>query len=619
MKKLFCCNTAFALILAILVGFTSASAEPWKFGVMSDTQWIGTDDGKNPNSVAVDIIKQLNQQFISQGVKFVIQVGDLVDSYGTNSMATTAVFRQDFYNVGIGFYPLRGNHESNAAAASQFVSVFPQTQVAGNMNSTPGSAFAVTNPDSLTQPFPSVAGSIFSVGTISSTPSAPVGFTGLCYAFDYENARFVLLDQFTPTTGTSHSILDDSQVTWMDGQLSGRMPNTHAFVFGHKAIITQNHTDGLFGLPSDQPIRTNNFVASLFNNGVRYYMGGHDHMHNRAIVASPDHTSRVQNLVLASDSSKFYIPFGSAGYTRRIVDSTTKAVSSAGTLTAADPTQTNDYIYNVLVAGRTTRETPIAQELNTIGYYIFTVDGPRVTADFYSAVVNPTLASGEYLISTTPHLTFSKRETFGYSLNGEEFLAAQGQSYTDVQDRSPYTGTQARILDGHNGSDVKDASGRPFVNSINTGWARKVCGISSDILSLWGLADGLGNDKADVYTLALTFDDKSVSNEQLKHGLVGLVSRDDHGNWVNAVDRNLGGTKKFVFGAWHPNYGLGTYGVDSHTHTAWAVINHAGEFAIDDWDTDRWQRDKDWDEHQGCRREWRKRLREVERHVKDLH
>jgi hypothetical protein len=98
MKKLFCCKTAFALILAILIGFASASAEAWKFGVMSDTQWIGTDDGKNPNTVAVDIIKQLNQQFIGQGVKFVIQVGDLVDSYSTDSMATTAVFRQDLYN-----------------------------------------------------------------------------------------------------------------------------------------------------------------------------------------------------------------------------------------------------------------------------------------------------------------------------------------------------------------------------------------------------------------------------------------------------------------------------------------------------------------------------------------
>jgi hypothetical protein len=60
MKKVCCCKIVFTLILAILIGFTSAFAESWKFGVMSDTQWIGTDDGKNPNTVAVDIIRQLN-------------------------------------------------------------------------------------------------------------------------------------------------------------------------------------------------------------------------------------------------------------------------------------------------------------------------------------------------------------------------------------------------------------------------------------------------------------------------------------------------------------------------------------------------------------------------------
>jgi Calcineurin-like phosphoesterase len=586
MKKLFCCKTAFALILAILIGFASASAEAWKFGVMSDTQWIGTDDGKNPNTVAVDIIKQLNQQFIGQGVKFVIQVGDLVDSYSTDSMATTAVFRQDLYNSGIGFYPLRGNHESAQAAASQFVSVFPQTQSGGNMNMTPSSAFAVTNPDSSTQPFPSASGSIFSVGTISSTPAAPTGFTGLCYAFDYENARFVLLDQFTPTTGTSHSILDDSQVTWMDGQLSGRPGNTHAFVFGHKGIITQNHTDGLFGLPSDQPTRTNNFVFSLFNHGVRYYMGGHDHMHNRAIVASPDSFSKVQNLVLASDSSKFYIPYGSTNFAFRTVNPVTKAVSTSATVvtTTADPTQTNDYIYNVLVAGGTTRETPISQELNTVGYYIFTVDGPKVTADFYSAVVNPSpvLSSGipvEYLISAAPAMTFAKRESFGYSTNGQEFLVGQGASYAPVQDA--FANTTARILSGINGSTAADSAGRALTKTVNTGWTNGGSGAKSDVLTLWGMTDP-GATSTDTFTLSMSYDPTVVVNrDRINQGfMVALNTKDENGSWVQAVDKNNGGKKKFVLGPWNKVYPLGTYGVDPNTHTAWAVINHASQFAV---------------------------------------
>jgi hypothetical protein len=44
------------------------SLAPWKFAVMSDTQWSATKDTdhKNPNSVATDIIAQLNQEFIAK-------------------------------------------------------------------------------------------------------------------------------------------------------------------------------------------------------------------------------------------------------------------------------------------------------------------------------------------------------------------------------------------------------------------------------------------------------------------------------------------------------------------------------------------------------------------------
>ena len=36
----------------------------------------------------------------------------------------------------------------------------------------------------------------------------------------------------------------------------------------------------------------------------------------------------------------------------------------------------------------------------------------------------------------------------------------------------------------------------------------------------------------------------------------------------------------FVLGAWNASYGLGTFGVDPATNTAWAVVNHAGRFAV---------------------------------------
>ena len=94
MKKRFGFIIVCALILATLIGAGSALAEPWKFGVMADTQWKANADGKNPATVAVGIIDQLNQEFIKHGVKFVIQVGDLTDKEADPAMDTRAAAAQ---------------------------------------------------------------------------------------------------------------------------------------------------------------------------------------------------------------------------------------------------------------------------------------------------------------------------------------------------------------------------------------------------------------------------------------------------------------------------------------------------------------------------------------------
>ncbi len=79
-----------ALLASAAIGISAAGAhstpaktgdrpatKAWSFGVMGDTQWTCADDpaGANPNSVPVSIINQVNAQFISMGVKFVIELG----------------------------------------------------------------------------------------------------------------------------------------------------------------------------------------------------------------------------------------------------------------------------------------------------------------------------------------------------------------------------------------------------------------------------------------------------------------------------------------------------------------------------------------------------------------
>jgi len=525
--------------------------EPWSFGVIGDTQWTEPDDGRNPGTCAVDIINQVNQQFIQHGVKFVIAVGDLTDTPSSSNMDIRAVYAQALYNARIGFFPLRGNHDTTDA--DEFKRVFPQTR-GGNNNSTPADALSVANPDAAAVPPVPVCGGPFAVGANFSSPD---GMAGLSYAFDYRNARLVLLDQFDGRTNTIQP-----QQRWISDALAGKPRGGHAIVFGHKGLMTEYHSDNLFGPHHDSdPTGTDAFIQSLAANGARYYVGGHDHMHDLSLVWTHDgSTARVTELVCASDSSKFYLP-RRHGWRRWVPAFLVPALERP-------------------------RQVPIGQETRTVGYYIFNVDGPRVTVSYYSAPVAPRLIDGEWTLTTTPTLVFSRRQTFGYDLRGKEFVVSHGSPYTAVDDT--FEGTRAHIIDGTSFGDNKDGIGRAFSHAVNTGWSSRSCGTASQELHLWGMAATMGTVKTDTYTLAITYDDSMlVSRDDIKAANFGLVTRVEDGRWTNAVEGNGGGTEAFVWGPWHAGYGLGTYGVDTQARTAWAVINHGGAFRVGYFDERR--------------------------------
>jgi hypothetical protein len=358
----------------------------------------------------------------------------------------------------------------------------------------------------------------------------------------------------------------DQQVPWIVETLDGKPAGSHAFVFGHKGLVSENHVDTLFGNdPAESGLNQNAFITAMYKNGVRYYMQGHDHMHNRALVSVTTGTptdgvsARVQNIICASDSDKFYRP----------------------------NVPSNDEKYNVAVFGHT-REVEVSQDLRRVGFYVYTVDGPRVTGEYYAAQV-PNAAPNarcktdpdmcEFMIQTTPDLSFVKAETFGYSLNGKEFLVCQaGQekcnsSYTQIADT--YNGTTAEILSGANGSKTQDRNKRPFLKTVDTGWTDKDSSTASNLLTLWGMTD-LNSNQTEVYTLSLTY----ATKDRTGKGAFGLAAKDAQGKWINAVDMNQGGAKKYVAGPWKSGYALGTYGIDPKTNSAWAVINYTGDFAV---------------------------------------
>jgi hypothetical protein len=348
-----------------------------------------------------------------------------------------------------------------------------------------------------------------------------------------------------------------NQQSWISAQLdtsNGARGTVHAFVLSHRGLMGQCHVDGFFGSnPGSKAATQDTFYAHLVNNGVKLMISAHDHMHNRAIVESPDGKSHVQQIISCGASTKFYTP---------------AAISS----------------FNTTYGDVKRRETPISQELYNVGYSIYTVDGPHVTVDYYSDTVghfaddnyypdgDPKATPPKLGSLAVPDFNFVKKDSWGYSLNGKEFILYQNASYTDIQDE--FLGTSAKILGGTNNCAAVDGNNRVFTKVVNTGWTENAGTFRSNILTLWGMGYFGAPDSTDQFVLSMSYDPSAA-------GACALVSRKDDGSpWVNAADLNKGGAKKFVAGPYKNTYGLGTYGIDLSTKTVWAVINHASDFAV---------------------------------------
>jgi hypothetical protein len=530
----------FASLIGPVAAVTADSGSTvWSFGVMGDTQWSCPTDpsGLNPGGCAVSVIDQLNDEFIEKGVKFVLQTGDLTNGWiGTNYSATPDMSRraaaaQELYDAGIGFFPMRGNHDMYEANHSipAFRSNFPQTQGLSN-------TFGATD---------------FSSPDIAE-------LSGVSYAFKYNNASFVILDdwatdnkQVTVVSGYPYGYSVGEQQDWISNSLDKSTRGTdQAFVFAHHNLMGENHYDCLFtGYANSNLDMQNTFFNSLQSNDVKYFFSGHEHLYNRSLITSPDGLSVVEDIICSHDDPKFIVP--------------------------KDPNMPNFF-------GQKTRQQQISQELNNLGYYICTIDGTKVTVDYYSDETGGYLGDVNWPKGPgagnqiTPTFNFILKETWGYDLNGKQFIVPQGQQYTSVSDS--YGGTDLQILSGANGCTDKDYFNRQFTKTVNTGWTDKNNdALRSNIATLWGMPDFVKSE-TDTYTIALTYEEENTP--YLSSGSVGIASLNGEGKWVNTVDLNYGGTKNFVLGPWDPAYGLGTYGIDTDTNTAWAVINHASDFAV---------------------------------------
>jgi hypothetical protein len=606
---------AFPLLVAavLVLVFTSVSFgqgqryrtdKAWSFGVHGDTQFSPRSSA-NPNYVAKSIITQVDNALVNtHHVKFVFGLGDMADypriqpaqwvppstdpaqilaSVTSSALVDrAAIANNDLYAHQIGFFPMRGNHETFGYMGGSpsyeprdsratfsiplFKANFPQTQGNGP------NLFGATNFNS-----PNVAS-----GTLNNDD-----LVGLSYSFDYgipdSSARFIVLDTEKTFCGTWFTLFGSDwplyctsypvgiQQPWITNRLSTRSTN-HAFILAHRPPMAENHTDSIFApwisdfgnLYLDTNLEDQNtFYASMYQYGARYFLSGHDHLYTHSILASPNGQSKIQEIISPGLTHKFYKP-------APIPDMVSVYDQNGNVIGTTDAW-----------AGQKSRETPLAQELNNIGYYVYTVDGPRVNVDYYSDI------TGNYpsIADPVPTFNFVKKESFGYSLNGKDFgVTSANPSYTVVEDR--FRGTTARIIDGAYVTIRQDFNGRDIAKAVNTGWTPKpvVNGrdkLGSDIFSLWGM-DDLTTGKTDTYVLSMNHDFRAAVNK----GQAGIAALNSEGKWVNAVTLNIGtgnNVAVFVDGLYKPGYALGTWGIDSKAKTAWAVLNYNADFAIADF------------------------------------
>jgi hypothetical protein len=414
---------------------------------------------------------------------------------------------------------------------------------------------------------------------IDSSGEPSTNFYGSEERFPIDESAAPREPEWTPQ-GTGFSPGD--QQDWIDSRLTDNERPAHAFVLSHRNLMGQNHVDTVWGNdPGVSPDDQNAFYRSLNDNNVGYFLSAHDHMHTRSIVTSPDGASSIEQLIASSSDPKFYSP-------------------AEGTMEE-----------------QRSRETPISQELDNIGFYIFTVDGDRVSVDYYSdangnfgsdycwpdgyagpdgTCLDPRSNDPAEKFGSlyAPEFRFVKKENWGYGLNGRRFIVPQGISYAgesvadgDEIKKYPrvsdaFRDTRAEVLDGFNGSESTDnvpETPRPLAKTVTTGWVENPDSrrLKSDVLSLWGMAE-LGTDATDTYVLSMSVDYGRM--RRLTSGTVGIATY-VNGEWVNAVDENIGGVKEFVVGPYvEGRYSLGTYGVDLDNMSAWAVLNYNADFAV---------------------------------------
>lgn len=213
--------------------------------------------------------------------------------------------------------------------------------------------------------------------------NGPKGEKGFSYSFSYKGSLFIGIDQYMNTDSTEKKNIKVNQ-NWINEVLEQNQNADHVFAFGHTPAFSAHHRDCL----GEYPELRNDFLQSISNKSGAYFCG-HDHFYARAGIPVYSKNGKIKK------------------YMQQII-----TPSGAPFLGGFSPKWEGVY-QNKEVKSESYID-------NAVGYQLVTVEGNKVTVQFFA-----TNDACTFTVDSTYHYTYKSNwkewnfevmDTFSYEL-----------------------------------------------------------------------------------------------------------------------------------------------------------------------------------------------------------
>lgn len=247
---------------------SGATADSWRYGVLTDTQGAGAYP-----DVSTRLMTPVVDRFVNEHrVDMLLSVGDLSDRGSEAEFDLWNQTAQPLFDAGIPVYATRGNHD--VKTETTFEATDP---LFGSVD--------VRNTDIWDAKYP-----------MPSDPSIVQG-PGASYMFSYENAFFVAVDVYgAPPTELINWVTDEALPA---AATSGA---EHRVLFQHEPYFGKARS----GVLSADPSLELDLLSGMAAAGIDSIYVGHDHQYSRSVALDETGDVLLNHLVTGSNAEKYY-------------------------------------------------------------------------------------------------------------------------------------------------------------------------------------------------------------------------------------------------------------------------------------------------------------------------